>query len=95
MMKSEFEDRIGWAVTSQEFEIISTVYTFHPSISDCNGKEEIAELYTRFGMELILDMYPTAVKAQNFENRRLELKAQMKALDEEEADYMLNRGLIL
>lgn len=95
MMKIEFEDRIGRAVTSQEFEIIATVYTFHPSISDCNGKEEIAELYTRFGMALILDMYPTAVKAQNFESRRLELMAQMRALENEENDYMLRRGIIL
>lgn len=95
MLKEEFEERVGRAVTAQEFNIINEVYVFHPSISDTEGKDQMAELYNRFGFMLILDMYPTAKKAEEYYNRRLDLRAQMAQLEEEEKDYMSKRGIIL
>lgn len=95
MLKEEFEERAGRAVTAEEFNIINEVYVFHPCISDTQGKDQIAELYIRFGMTLMLDMYPTAKKAEECYNRRLDLQVQMAQLEEEEQEYMNRRGLII
>ena len=43
-----------------DWETISMVYTWHPMISDTNGKAEIADLYDRGGMGLMEDMRETA-----------------------------------
>lgn len=94
MLKEEFEERAGRAVTDQEFKIINTVYVFHPSISDVSGKDQIAELYLSFGMTLLLDMFPTAKAAEAFYDRRRELQAELHELAQEEEEYMSRRGII-
>lgn len=95
MMKEEFEKISGVQVTPEEYEIINTVYTWHPTIENCGGKEMIAELYNLGGMRLIKDMLPTAKKIKgldldiinvrsllhNLESKR---NAICKGLDEEE-----------
>ena len=55
--------------TEDEYTIIETVYTFHPSIKNVGGKEQIARLYTEFGMILIKDMLATANAAKDLEER--------------------------
>ena len=47
-------------VPDREYSIIEKVYTFHPAISETEGKRQIAELYVNFGMVLIMDMVPRA-----------------------------------
>ena len=47
-------------VPDREYSIIEKVYTFHPAISETEGKRQIAELYVNFGMALIMDMVPRA-----------------------------------
>ena len=65
-MRNEFEERVkklGGDTTTlsvKDYEVVETVYTFHPSISNTEGKNEIAYLYVNFGMRIILDMLPTA-----------------------------------
>lgn len=62
MNRAEFENRVekrkGFAmsVTEADWKIIEKVYTFHPSISETKGKEQIADLYTEYGMGIIRDM---------------------------------------
>ena len=51
-------------MTESEYKDIEFVYTFHPSISNTEGKTQIAKLYELGGNRLIKDMIPTARKAQ-------------------------------
>lgn len=69
MMYSEFASRLPENVrkpTRGEYEKIECVYSWHPSISEegCKGKDQIAELYSTYGMRIILDMLPTAKKCE-------------------------------
>jgi hypothetical protein len=56
MMKNEFEDHIGHAVSDEEYSTIEYVHTWHPAISETEGKAQIAKLYTDYGMTVIEDM---------------------------------------
>jgi len=60
MMKEEFEKLIGKTVSDSVYETIEFVYTWHPAISDVNGKRQIADLYLKHGMSLIRNMYEPA-----------------------------------
>lgn len=53
MMKHEFEERVGGEISDQNYEIIETVYTWHPAINEVGGKDQIATLYETGGMPLI------------------------------------------
>lgn len=80
MTKQEFEKLCGQSVTALDYDTIEKVYTFHPSISERRGKQEIVDIYLRFGMRLIRDMLPTANEAE-----RLEREIQTKRIELEEA----------
>lgn len=67
MMKSEFEDLIHGSVTDEEYELIETVYMWHPAIRTTSGKEEVAELYKSFGIIIFKDMYPRAMKLKEID----------------------------
>lgn len=69
MIKCEFEEKLGSQVTEKEYKDIEFVYTFHPSISNTEGKTQIAQLYKLGGIRLIRDMIPTAKKAQILEEK--------------------------
>lgn len=73
MMKNEFEALLGGPVTEKEYSKIEYVYTWHPCISDTEGKHQIAYLYHTFGMRIILDMMDTAEKAELLNNDMQEL----------------------
>lgn len=69
MNRAEFEERVGnIELTDEEWNIIHTVYQFHPSIPDVNGKDHIATLYKMGGFGLISDMLPTACEGERLEN---------------------------
>lgn len=95
MMKHEFEEKLGKSVTESEYKDIEFVYTFHPSISNTEGKTQIAELYKIGGIRLIRDMIPTAKKAQILEEKiitantdlmKLKHQFEMLANGEEESE---------
>lgn len=50
MTKQEFEERLGKTVNDRDYVRIEEVYTYHPSISETEGKNQIAYLYKTFGM---------------------------------------------
>lgn len=60
MMKSEFEQLIDNSVSNEDYTVIETVYMWHPSISNTDGKCQITRLYTDYGMTVIRDMLPRA-----------------------------------
>ncbi len=62
MMKQEFTALIGVNLPDHDWDIVQTVYQFHPAISDTDGKRQIADLYLSFGMLPIIDMLERAQK---------------------------------
>lgn len=75
MTKQDFLSRLPKGVTipnDQEYEIIEFVYKWHPSINSRGtgreGKNQIASLYSKFGMSIIFDMLETARKSKNIIN---------------------------
>ncbi len=65
--------------TDREYKIIEKVYVSHPSIDPVEGKRQIAELYVRYGMALIMDMVP---RAKLMEEKESELMAAMDRVRE-------------
>lgn len=87
MMKSEFEVRIGHAVTPEEYEMIEMVYMYHPIIKNANGKDTLVQVYKLGGMALITDMYGTALgcwgELETRKDQAKELCAEISALEAE------------
>ena len=70
----------------EDWQVINVVYTFHPSIDEVKGKQQVALLYVEFGMRIFWDMLPTAEKAVKIEAKILELKNQTECLQNELRD---------
>lgn len=72
MMKEEFlrylnevsETKVTF-IDDDKYEIIETVYNYHPSIFN---KEQIVFIYVNYGMIIILDMLPRAKRIKELEN---------------------------
>ena len=77
MSREEFEAKLGREINPAEYKDIEFVYNFHPSISETDGKKQIADLYKLGGIRLIRDMIPTARKAQEIEDEIRELNLQL------------------
>lgn len=71
------------APTDEDFELIQFVYNYHPCLDPAEGKNQIAMLYSIFGMRIILDMQETAKRAQEIETERRQLRTRIDELDEE------------
>ena len=75
MMKYEFEAKLNElepiqrTVSDDDYKLIEYVYTFHPSISETEGKRQVALLYHEFGIRIFQDMKPTADR-----NRELDVE---------------------
>ena len=80
MTKQEFEERAGKKVSLQEWNIIETVYTWHPSISEENGKDEIVEIYHSKieGFAIIKEMYEAATMIDDLDKERRKLEAALE-----------------
>lgn len=85
MTKDEFISKITTdkIPTDEEYDVIETVYAFHPCIDNVKGKEQIAELYSKFGFRVIKDMKETAEKARQLEDKILKLNSQLDAVRQE------------
>jgi hypothetical protein len=53
-------------LTEREWQLIETVYTYHPAIDD---KKSMAGLYLDYGMSVITDMYLRAIKLRDMERQ--------------------------
>ena len=81
MNKMEFNAKVK-AITGEEpivsenaWTQIQYVYTWHPCIDPVKGKEQIAYLYSEFGMRIIQDMIITANNAEEYEKEMNKAKA--------------------
>ena len=86
MLDYEFNSRLPEGVrkpTAEEYEIINLVYDYHPCISHNDGKDQIAMLYSTFGMRIIMDMQETAKRSEEILNRKSNLQRELVELDQE------------
>lgn len=77
MTRAEFESRLpsdAKRPSEQEFKIITLVYDYHPAMQTLKAKDQIAMLYSLFGMTLIYDMRERAA-------RILELNKEIRDLE--------------
>jgi len=97
MMKYEFEEKLNEiepikrTVSDADYKIIEYVYTFHPSISETDGKRQVAQLYHEFGIRIFKDMTGTARRNEELEDAIRRTRGQLQKLLDE-ADE-LRRGL--
>jgi len=77
MMKQEFEDKLGAAVTQAEYELIEIVYMYYPGI---NYASEIVSLFKIGGMLLIKDMLTRAEKIVELENKMSLINTELHKL---------------
>lgn len=66
MNKQEFENLIG--SECHDWETVQFVYTWHPSINDVGGKEQIAKIYKEGYTPAIHKMVPESIKAARAAN---------------------------
>ena len=78
MTKQEFEKRIGAEISQKDYSIVEHVYTWHPSISEVEGKEQIAELYKSFGMPIIKNMMEAANYAETLDRAMAQAQRQVE-----------------
>ena len=78
------------SVTDEMFDDINFVYTWYPTISETEGKEQIALLYTTFGFAIIQDMYPRASEALRLDKDECEVKEHLRSLQTKSA--LLRKG---
>lgn len=81
MTKKEFEERVGVEVSSKDYRIIEQVYTYHPAISEIDGKHEIATLYETGGMPLIKSMVKAAKIMEELERERDQEMARLEKIN--------------
>lgn len=70
-------------ITDSDWNDIQYVYTFHPSISNSNGKQQIVLLVGTFGMRIIKDMKSTAKKAEDLEEQIRQARSELETLEED------------
>ena len=80
MMKHEFEERVGGEISDQNYEIIETVYTWHPVINEVGGKDQIAALYETGGMPLIKSMLEAANIMMDLDKERRQAMRRMEEI---------------
>ena len=92
MTDTEFLNRLPEGArkpTDREFEAIQFVYNYHPSIHPSEGKDQIAMLYSTFGMRIIMDMLDTAQQAEMLESERRQLNARLREIEQEEQELAM------
>nr|WP_288829786.1 hypothetical protein [uncultured Clostridium sp.] len=77
MMKQEFEKLIHAEIGDEDYRTIEYVYTWYPTISETGGKDQIAMLYTLFGMPIIEDMVERAGKMENLDKDLHKARSQV------------------
>lgn len=88
MTKQEFINRLSDDAarpSENEYQEIEFVYTWHPSISQVGhvGQEQIARLYSEFGMRIIRDMHGTACRAMELNDSLSKAKDEVDRIERE------------
>ena len=91
MIWEEFVSRLPENVripTEEEYKTMEYVYNWHPSIkpSEHEGQEQIARLYSEFGMRIIYDMEETASKMEHLNEMRFKAKKEFEDIEKCDSD---------
>ena len=87
MTKEEFLEKAKINhVSEKDWDIINFVYTFHPSIDNVKGKEQIVTLYNEFGMVVIKGMVEVAEYAKKLDIEECQLMKQLKTIKDRKKD---------
>ncbi len=82
MMKTEFENLLGSAVTESDYNKIELAYMFYPGI---DSKQAIVDVYKTFGMTIIEDMQTRSkrirVLEETISNKQTELSTLRNRLE--------------
>lgn len=82
MTKEEFLKETGMEdISGSHFEEINYVYAFHPSISETEGKKQIAQIYLSGGMAAIRDMAKRATLQERLERKKHNIQGMLLSLD--------------
>ena len=76
LKETELED-----ISGSHFEEINYVYTFHPSISETEGKKQIAQIYLAGEMAAIRDMTKRAMLQERLEHKKQNIQNMLLSLD--------------
>ncbi len=96
MLKEEFEKLAGGQVSAADYRTIEYVYTWHPSISETDGKTQIADIYRNYGMCVISGMVEAAQYVEDIHNKKEKYIRKLKKLDErllkvKKGDFIIER----
>ena len=83
MMKEEFAKLVSRPFTDSEYEVIERVYIHYPSISNTEGKLQVAYLYDTFGICIFNDMLSRANMCADIENKILTVRGKLDKLKEQ------------
>lgn len=72
--------------TDEEYAVVELVYTFHPAISETEGKKQIADIVCKYGMSVIYDMKPRAEKAAELNSQLREARHRVSEIEQELRD---------
>lgn len=93
MTRAEFESRLPADVqkpSERDFEIITLVYDYHPSMQTLNAKDQIAMLYSFFGMTVIYDMRERAKRIVELGKEINDLEKKLKQDKDELQELYIN-----
>jgi hypothetical protein len=80
MMQSEWMKLTGNNPTDFEWDVIHTVYQYHPAIPETGGKEKLAQLFALGGFGLISDMSRGAKEYEQKGDEESSLLCQIRDL---------------
>lgn len=89
MTRTEFESHLSPDAkkpSEKEFEIITLVYDYHPSMQVPNAKAHIAMLYNIFGMAIIYDMRERASRIVELNKEIYDLEKKLRQAKDELQD---------
>ena len=83
MMRSEFNEMVGYDVSVEDYEKVEMVYLYYPGIED---KQQMCTLYN-IGMHIICDMLPRATELAAVEMQIRDLNKRKNELNGENQCY--------
>lgn len=82
MTHQDFNGLLKKDISQDDFVDVNYVYTFHPAISETEGKKQIAQIYKIGGMQLIRDMMPAAQEAADLEEEKHKAEQNLQAVQD-------------
>lgn len=73
------------SVTDEMFSDINFVYTWYPTVSETEGKQQIAYLYITFGFAIIQDMHDRAREALKIDHEIARARERLRRREDQQS----------